>query len=86
MPNFIGRLVACPTLLHKPRGTHRRTSPHPATRTAPSPPLLPSATGAALLPSHRSPYGLRTVLDGTETAAVRPYLLVGAPYAGEAAA
>ncbi|MFJ6074366.1 hypothetical protein ACIQFU_26640 [Streptomyces sp. NPDC093065] len=67
----------------KPRGTHRRTGPRPDARTATPP---PSATGTIPLPSHRSPYGLPTVLDGTETVAVRPYLLASALYELEAVA
>ena len=80
---LIDRLVTRVLLLLKPRGTHRRTGPHPASRTAPSPPPAP---GTVPLPSHRSPYGLPTALDGTQTAAVRPYLLLGTLYAREAAA
>ncbi|MFC8871552.1 hypothetical protein ACFUAC_28570 [Streptomyces sp. NPDC057148] len=83
MPYPIGRLVTWVTLLLKPRGTHRRTGPCPETRTAPPP---PSASGTAPLPTHRSPYGLPTTLDGTETVAVRPYVLLPAPYELEAAA
>ncbi|WP_217171339.1 hypothetical protein [Streptomyces sp. AC512_CC834] len=79
----IGRLATWVSLLLNPRGTHRRTRPRPATRTAPPP---QSTTGVIPLPSHRSPYGLPTVLDGAETVAVRPYLLAGALYELEAAA
>ncbi|MFD7057789.1 hypothetical protein [Streptomyces sp. NPDC059906] len=79
----IGRLCTRVSLLLKPRGTHRRTGPRPATRTAPPP---PSTVGVITLPSHRSPYGLPTALDGAETVAVRPYLLAGTLYELEAAA
>ncbi|MFJ8147130.1 hypothetical protein ACIQ6R_18920 [Streptomyces sp. NPDC096048] len=66
-----------------PRGTHRRTGARPAVPTAPR----QQATASVIpLPSHRSPYGLPTSLDGTETVAVRPYLLAGALYELEAAA
>ncbi|WP_077798043.1 hypothetical protein [Streptomyces sp. JHA26] len=80
---LIGCLDTWVTLLLKPRGTHRRTNPHPASHTAPP---SPPATGTVPLPSHRSPYGLPTTLDGTQTVAVRPYLLLGTLYAPEAAA
>ncbi|XKK58689.1 hypothetical protein HFP71_21000 [Streptomyces sp. ARC32] len=83
MTEPLGRLVTWVSLLLKPRGTHRHTGPHPASRTAPPP---PPATDTVPLPSHRSPYGLPTTLDGTQTVAVRPYLLLGALYAPEAAA
>ncbi|WP_399886215.1 hypothetical protein ACGH7X_17135 [Streptomyces sp. BBFR51] len=83
MTDLIGRLLARLGLMPKPRGTHRRTSPRPATRTAPPP---PSATGVVPLPSHRSPYGLPTAIDGAETVAIRPYLLTYALYELEAAA
>ena len=74
---LLARLGLMPT----PRNTRRRTCP-------PAPPVSPhpSATRTALLHSHRSPYGLPTVLDGAETVAVRPYLLVGELHALEAAA
>ncbi|MER7051816.1 MULTISPECIES: hypothetical protein [unclassified Streptomyces] len=71
------------SLLLKPRGTHRRTGPHPAAHTAPN---HPAADGMTPLPLHRSPYGLPSVLDGVETVAVRPYVLVDAPYELEVAA
>ncbi|GAA5211108.1 hypothetical protein [Streptomyces thinghirensis] len=82
MTDLIGRLVA--RLMPKPRGTHRRTSrPRPAAHIAPP---HPASTDVITLPSHRSPYGLPTTLDGAETAAVRPYLLAGALCELEAAA
>ncbi|MGC9494968.1 hypothetical protein [Streptomyces sp. WG7] len=82
MTDLIGRLVA--RLMPESRGTHHRTSrPRPAARTAPP---HPDSTGVDPLPSHRSPYSLPTTLDGTETVAVRPYLLAGAPYELEVAA
>ncbi|MEU0427273.1 hypothetical protein ABZ235_27365 [Streptomyces canus] len=34
----------------------------------------PSAPQPPCLPHHRSPYGLLTLLDGTDSALVRPYL------------
>ncbi|MET9774784.1 hypothetical protein ABZ023_11050 [Streptomyces sp. NPDC006367] len=69
--------------LLRPGGTHRRTGFRPTVATAAGNPPIPDD---AALPSHRSPYGLPTVLDGTETAAVRPYVLAPAPYKLEAAA
>ncbi|GAA2599451.1 MULTISPECIES: hypothetical protein [Streptomyces] len=83
MPYLIGRLVTWVSLLLNPRGTHRRTRPRPPAHPAPP---CPAAISALPLPSHRSPYGLPTVLDGTETAAVRPYLLTRALYELQAAA
>ncbi|WP_078606531.1 hypothetical protein [Streptomyces violaceorubidus] len=83
MTEPVGRLVTWVSLLLKPRGAHRRTRPRPP----PRPPLLnPAVIRSLPLPSHRSPYGLPTILDGTETAAVRPYLLTHAPYELQAAA
>lgn len=83
MTEPIGRLITWVSLLLKPRGAHRRTGTRPAARPAPP---HPAAIGVTPLPSHRSPYGLPTTLDGAETAAVRPYLLAGALYELEAAA
>ncbi|WP_186778395.1 hypothetical protein [Streptomyces salinarius] len=83
MTEPIGRLVTWVSLLLSPRGAHRRTRPQPAAHPAPT---HPAVTRSVPLPSHRSPYGLPTVLDGTETAAVRPYLLTHALYAPQAAA
>ncbi|WP_432080896.1 hypothetical protein [Streptomyces sp. WAC 04229] len=83
MTDLIGRLVVRLGLLPKPRGTHRRTGAHPAVRTAPH---RPATTGVASLPSHRSPYGSPSVLDGAETVAVRPYVLAYTSYELEAAA
>ncbi|MGC9439012.1 hypothetical protein [Streptomyces sp. WG5] len=83
MTDPIGRLVTWVSLLLSPRGTHRRTSPRPGACPAPH---RPAAADVVPLPSHRSPYGLPSVLDGAETAAVRPYVPAGAPYELEAAA
>lgn len=83
MTEPIGRLVTWMSLLLSPRGAHRRTRPQPAAHPAPP---HPAVTRSAPLPSHRSPYGLPTELDGTETAAVRPYLLMHALYELQAAA
>ncbi|MFJ7768953.1 hypothetical protein ACIQ1J_11230 [Streptomyces sp. NPDC097107] len=66
-----------------PRGTHRRTGARPAVPTAPH---QQATTSVIPLPSHRSPYGLPTTLDGTETVAVRPYLAASQLYGWEAAA
>ncbi|MFC8084527.1 hypothetical protein [Streptomyces sp. NPDC057340] len=83
MTEPIGRLVTWMSLLLNPRGTHRRNRPQPLAYPAPP---HPADSHSPALPSHRSPYGLPTGLDGTETAAVRPYLLSDAPYELQAAA
>lgn len=62
MTDLIRRLLAWMGLLHIPREAHPA---HPARSIPPA---------AAPLPAHRSPYGLPTPLDGTDTIAVRPYL------------
>ncbi|WP_217139721.1 hypothetical protein [Streptomyces sp. AC627_RSS907] len=76
MTDLIDRLVMWVGLLFRPHGTHRRRA-HPAVRPTPHHAL---ATGIAPLPAHRSPYGLLFVLDGAETAAVRPYVVAHQPY------
>ncbi|MDT0613760.1 hypothetical protein [Streptomyces lancefieldiae] len=86
MTDLIGRLLARLRLTPVPRGAHHRTSPRPAVRTAPPTPSAAGVMPLPALPAHRSPYGLPTTLDGTETVAVRPYLLAGAPGELEAAA
>ncbi|MFI8948178.1 hypothetical protein ACIGO6_16910 [Streptomyces sp. NPDC053750] len=83
MTDLIGRLITWVSLLLNPQGTHRRTGPRPTARPAPP---HPTPTGMAPLPAHRSSYGLPTPLDGAETAAVRPYVLLHTPYELEAAA
>ncbi|GGQ08657.1 hypothetical protein ACFFKE_22580 [Streptomyces mutabilis] len=83
MPYLIGRLVTWAAPLLEPRGTHRRTGPRPATLTAP---LSSSTIGIVPLPTHRSPYGLPPTLDGTGTVAVRPCVVLPAPYELGAAA
>ena len=83
MTDLIGRLVAWVSLLLCPRGTHRRTGSRPTPSLAPSFPLR-AATGFPL-PSHRSPYGLITLLDGAETVAVRPYVATSWSYERQAA-
>ncbi|WP_109035398.1 hypothetical protein [Streptomyces rubrogriseus] len=82
MTEPIGRLVTWVSLLLNRRGTHCRNRPRPPAHHAPP---HPAVTRSLPLPSHRSPYGLPTPLDGTETVAVRPYLLVGARFAPEVA-
>jgi hypothetical protein len=72
MTDLIGRLVAWVNLLFCPRGAHRRTGPRPEPSFTPFSPR-PAAAGVPL-PSHRSPYGLPSVLDGAGTVAVRPYV------------
>ncbi|MEU3896271.1 hypothetical protein [Streptomyces sp. NPDC045251] len=84
MTDPIGRLITWVSLFLRPRGVHRRNAPPPAFLSAPHPPA--AATAAIHLPTHRSPYGLPTTLDGTETVAVRPYVLLPTPYELEAAA
>ncbi|WP_217246280.1 hypothetical protein [Streptomyces sp. AC602_WCS936] len=80
MTDLIGRLITWVSLSLRPRGAHRGTVPPPA--------ILPTPDRPAVipLPTHRSPYGLPTTLDGTETVAVRPYVLLPTPYELEAAA
>ncbi|GHB36825.1 hypothetical protein GCM10010377_29720 [Streptomyces viridiviolaceus] len=79
MTELIGRIVTWVSLLFDPRGPRLR---HPASPPAPqrlaAPDVLP-------LPSHRSPYGLPSVLDGAETVSVRPYVVACRPYGREAA-
>ncbi|AKZ56403.1 hypothetical protein SAM23877_3356 [Streptomyces ambofaciens ATCC 23877] len=82
MPDPIGRLITRVSLLLRPRGAHRGAVPHPAPRIAPRPP----ATATITLPTHRSPYGLPTLLDGADTVAVRPYVLLRTSQELEAAA
>lgn len=72
MNDLIGRLLTWVDLLVNPRGTHRRTGPRAVFSSAPSSPR--PAVIRPPLPSHRSPYGLHSLLDGAETAAVRPYV------------
>ncbi|MBA2807067.1 hypothetical protein E0500_006310 [Streptomyces sp. KM273126] len=69
MNDLIRSLVAWIGPLIKPRGKPCGPAfrPHSALMT---PPPAPDTS----LPTHRSPYGLDTPLDGTATAAVRPYL------------
>jgi hypothetical protein len=70
MTYLIRRLIVWVGLLATPRGWHRRS---------PSPPLpscvAPTSAASAPLPAHRSPYGVDTLIDGSATAAVRPYLV-----------
>ncbi|MEU7471869.1 hypothetical protein AB0A94_25665 [Streptomyces sp. NPDC044984] len=72
MTDPIGRLITWVSVLLHPRGMHRRTGPHAVLGPTPSAP--PPAVTRRSLPSHRSPYGLPSVLDGAETVAVRPYV------------
>lgn len=83
MTDPIGRLVTWVSVLLRPRGTHRRTVPRPLSPSAPSSPR-PAATRLPL-PSHRSPYGLPSLLDGAETVAVRPYVTASWLQEGRAA-
>ncbi|MFD7689070.1 hypothetical protein [Streptomyces sp. NPDC059781] len=69
MTDLIGRLAAWVNLLFCPRGAHRRNGPRPEPSFAPRP-----AAASIPLPSHRSPYGLDTLLDGAAIVAVRPYV------------
>lgn len=76
MTDLIGRLVEWVSLMLSPRGAHRRTGPR-AVAAAP-PPSRPVTAGIPVpagnpLPSHRSPYGLHPLLDGSAPVAVRPY-------------
>ncbi|MFE1025514.1 hypothetical protein ACFW5I_13230 [Streptomyces sp. NPDC058818] len=84
MTDLIDRLIAWVSELLNPRGAHRYRTGNP--RPVRTTPHHPAAAGVPPLPSHRSPYGLPSALDGTETAAVRPYLLAHPPYELEAAA
>ncbi|MFI8088400.1 hypothetical protein ACIF9R_08770 [Streptomyces sp. NPDC086080] len=72
MTDLIGRLLAWVDLLLNPGGAHRRASSRAVFSSVPASPR-PAAT-RPILPSHRSPYGLPSVLDGAETVAVRPYV------------
>ncbi|MER6623134.1 MULTISPECIES: hypothetical protein [unclassified Streptomyces] len=72
MTDPVGRLITWVSVLLRPRGMHRRTGPHAVFAPVPSPP--PPAATRRSLPSHRSPYGLPSVLDGAGTVAVRPYV------------
>ncbi|WP_351237480.1 hypothetical protein [Streptomyces sp. NPDC002133] len=65
MTDLIRRLIALPRLLLKPNGR-----PHP------SPPLRHHPRRQAVLPTHRSPYGIGnvTLLDAEAGRLVRPYL------------
>ncbi|MFE0800744.1 hypothetical protein [Streptomyces sp. NPDC058812] len=83
MTEPIGRLITWVSLLLKPRGAHHRTGPR---RAALPTPHHPAAIGVVPLPSYRSPYGLPFVLDGAETAAVRPYVRASVLQELEAAA
>ncbi|WP_121747634.1 hypothetical protein [Streptomyces sp. E2N166] len=83
MTDLIGRLVTWVSLLLNPRGSHRRTGARLAVRTAPH---QQATTSVIPLPSHRSPYGLPTPLDGAATVAVRPYVAASPLFAWEAAA
>jgi hypothetical protein len=69
MTDLIGRLLIWAGFLPKPRGRHRSATLGPRPELAAPPPTLDTS-----LPSHRSPYGLDTPLDGAATIAVRPYV------------
>ncbi|MFF3336192.1 hypothetical protein ACFYWX_42860 [Streptomyces sp. NPDC002888] len=56
----------------KRRRTHRHLRPHVCLH------FTAVRHYSTPLPPHRSPYGLATPLDGTDSALVRPYLMVGA--------
>ncbi|MBP5863024.1 hypothetical protein F3K40_13600 [Streptomyces sp. LBUM 1478] len=68
MTDLIGLLLAWAGLLSKPSGRHR-AAPGPRSRPIAAPPTLDTS-----LPTHRSPYGLHEIHDGTTTIAVRPYV------------
>jgi hypothetical protein len=70
MTDLIRGLIAWMSALGKPHGRHRARS----LPTIPTP--TPPATLDAALPTHRSPYGLHGLLDGTATVAVRPYVTI----------
>ncbi|MDX2932936.1 hypothetical protein [Streptomyces ipomoeae] len=70
MTDLIRRLATRPGLLSKPHGRHRASSPGSRPTLAVPPPPAPGTS----LPTHRSPYGLATPLDGAATVAVRPYV------------
>ncbi|MFG2023368.1 hypothetical protein [Streptomyces sp. NPDC048825] len=69
MTDLVRRITAWVSLLCLPRGAHRVRPPHPAPTTVPPQPQ------AVRLPAHRSPYGLDSPLDATETRPVRPYVI-----------
>ncbi len=83
MPDLIRHLATWVGLLLGRGGAHRQTGPVSATHVAPH---RPAVTTPLRLPTHRSPYGLPALLDGTETVAVRPYVLARTPQELEAAA
>ncbi|MFF0107734.1 hypothetical protein [Streptomyces hirsutus] len=84
MTDLIGCLIAWVRALFDPPGAHRRTGPRPAARpTAPSSPVRRAPRSP--LPSHRSPYGLPTLLDGAGTTAARPYVVAYWHHEGRAA-
>ncbi|PNG18300.1 hypothetical protein C1J00_31825 [Streptomyces cahuitamycinicus] len=68
MLDLIRSLLVWVGLLASPSRRRRATAHPPGTMPpAPFPEWGP-------LPAHRSPYGLNTLLDGTSTVTVRPYL------------
>ncbi|MFI6937604.1 hypothetical protein [Streptomyces sp. NPDC050287] len=71
MHDLIRRTLEWVRLLFAP-GTGKRRRPH--RYSYPRLHLTVVRNPSAPLPRHRSPYGLPTPLDGTESALVRPYL------------
>ncbi|MGW0861127.1 hypothetical protein [Streptomyces sp. NPDC002611] len=69
MTDLICRFLTWAGLLAFPRSGCRRPAHPPRSWSADTSPER------APLPTHRSPYGTDTVLDGTATVAVRPYLV-----------
>ncbi|MGW7541334.1 hypothetical protein ACWGKQ_09465 [Streptomyces sp. NPDC054770] len=64
------RLLFAPGTGKRRRRAHRPSFPHLHLTLA----RCPLSAEPSPLPSHRSPYGLVTFLDGTDSALVRPYL------------
>ncbi|WP_331450524.1 hypothetical protein [Streptomyces prasinus] len=83
MTDLVGRLLAWRRALLDPPGVYRRTRPRPERPTAPPPPAFRAPHPP--LPSHRSPYGLPTLLDGAGTTAARPYVVAYWHHEGRAA-
>ncbi len=68
MTELLRRLVAWVGLSCQPRRAHRQALRDSLPVSGVSPLRFPP------LPAHRSPYGTDTVIDGTTTVTVRPYL------------
>lgn len=75
MHDLIRRIVHWVRLLFAPgTGRRRRVHRHPHLCVHITAVRSPSAPPLAYLPRLRSPYGLVTFLDGTDSVLVRPYL------------